>query len=171
MKGTFVVSLICLGVTLYAAPLEARGIPEKLAPASPLSVPMRSAPETVQPVPANPAQALLEQADAEQRELWSGSLYTSTYRAGACIAPDGKVRGVLLLRTAGGAVDTYHFDGTFENGIIRARHSSGHSFKGSFPADKEITGTITLKSGRTVTLSGNRQRDVKLTETCRPLPE
>lgn len=108
---------------------------------------------------------------AEARELWSGDLYTSTYRAGVCIAPDGKVRGVLLLRTMGGKTDTYHFFGNLEDGIVRATHGSGHSFRGSFPAADVIQGTITLKSGRSITLTGKREQGVELTESCRPLPE
>lgn len=107
----------------------------------------------------------------EQREIWSGRLYTSTYRAGVCIDPMGKVRGVLLVRTMGGAVDPYHFSGNVENGSIRATHGSGHSFKGSFASDDEVQGTITLKSGRNISLSGKRQHNVELTESCRPLPE
>lgn len=107
----------------------------------------------------------------EQREMWSGSLYTSTYRAGACITHEGKVRGVLLLRTMSGKTDTYHFNGTLEDGIIRASHTSGHRFKGTFPSTTEVKGTITLKSGRSISLTGKRELDVPLTESCRPLPQ
>lgn len=129
---------------------------------------------TQQPVQAPVAASSPEDtspAPQTSRELWSGSLYTSTYRAGVCLDPDGAVRGVLLVRTMNGAVDPYHFYGTFKDGIVRASHGSGHSFEGSFSSDKEVTGTITLKGGRKVTLTGKRQKNVTLTETCRPLPE
>lgn len=108
----------------------------------------------------------------ESRELWSGSLYTSSYRAGVCIDPEsGKVRGVLLLRTMGGQVDTYHFWGSMDNGDIRASHSSGHNFQGRFISGEAVTGTITLKSGRNIELTGTRTQNAPLTDTCRPLPD
>ncbi|MEG2172929.1 MAG: hypothetical protein RRY29_06685 [Desulfovibrionaceae bacterium] len=157
MKGSFLSYLLGLCVVLYAMPLAAQKNP------------------TVNPAPPQASAHQESKTEpttlAEERELWSGSLYTSTYRAGACIAPDGTVRGVLLLRTSSGAVDTYHFSGKRENGSIQAQHSSGHAFLGSFPSDTIITGTITLKSGRTITLSGMRQRGVELDESCRPLPK
>lgn len=134
----------------------------------PFALPAETFAETVpQPAEASPK---AQEQPKEQREIWSGSLYTSTYQAGVCIDPAGKVRGVLLVRTMGGAVDPYHFSGNVEDGIIRATHSSGHTFKGSFTSDNEVQGTITLKSGRNITMSGKRQHDVALTDRCRPLP-
>lgn len=130
--------------------------------------------ETKIEIPQQPAQDAFQKVQEqpqEIRELWSGALYTSTYKAGVCIDPAGKVRGVLLVRTMGGAVDPYHFSGSMEDGIFRASHGSGHTFKGSFASDDEVRGTITLKSGRNINLSGKRQRDVSLTDRCRPLPE
>lgn len=120
---------------------------------------------------AQEASPEVQEQPKELHELWSGALYTSTYKAGVCIDPAGKVRGVLLVRTMGGAVDPYHFSGSMENGIIRATHSSGHTFKGSFASDNEVQGTITLKSGRNISMSGKREHNVPLTDRCRPLPE
>lgn len=109
-------------------------------------------------------------AEDELRELWTGRLYTSTYRAGVCVRPDGDLRGVLLLRLASGAVDVYHFQGRMENGDITARHSSGHKFQGRFADENAVVGKIVLKSGRRVDLRGRRVRGTILsTDTCRPL--
>lgn len=129
---------------------------------------LESSPVTTEPVSVTTQTV---PAPHTSRELWSGALYTSTYRAGVCIEADGAVRGVLLVRTMNGAVDPYHFYGTFKDGIVRATHGSGHSFEGSFNSDHEITGTIILKGGRKVTLTGKRHVDVPLTDSCRPLPE
>lgn len=144
--------------TTAASPAPKAG--EDAAPTSPAS-----SPQSLQEAPASAP----DTPPAEIRELWSGSLYTSTYKAGVCIAPDGKVRGVLLLRTMGGKTDTYHFYGSLENGIIRASHGSGHRFAGSFASADEVQGTITLKSGRSINMTGKREHNVELTESCRPL--
>ena len=37
---------------------------------------------------------------AERSEVWDGKMYSSTFRAAMCVAPDGKARGVLLLQHA-----------------------------------------------------------------------
>ncbi len=103
-------------------------------------------------------------------ELWTGSLYSSTYRAGACISPQGKVEGVLILRLKNGDEDVYHFSGTRNiQGILDLRHPSGHSFKGSFVSATAIQGKVKTKNGFTVTLKGKRQQHVLLGEKCRPL--
>ena len=64
---------------------------------------------------------------AERSEVWDGKMYSSTFRAAMCVAPDGKARGVLLLRQRSGKVDTYHFYGEERNGVIAVSHSSGKS--------------------------------------------
>lgn len=120
---------------------------------------------------ATPATALqpAPPPPAEQRELWTGSLYSSTYRAGVCLGADGNVRGVLLLRQSSGKVDVYHFYGAHKDGVINAHHPSGHVFKGGFDDADTVRGKITLKNGFNVTLKGRRTHDAPLSETCRPL--
>ncbi len=72
-----------------------------------------------------------EQNPTEQKELWSGKLYTSTYTAGACINADGSVRGVLLLRLKNGKIDRYTFTGNKDaQGVFHLEHNSGHTFTG-----------------------------------------
>ncbi len=113
-----------------------------------------------------------KQAQETIGELWTGSVYTSTFRAGACIAPDGKVNGVLLLKLKNGQVDTYHFYGTMDkDGIIRAKHHSGYKFKGRFDSAVKVSGEATLNNGFTIDLEGDRFQNTKLTERCGPLPE
>ncbi len=105
-------------------------------------------------------------------ELWTGSIYSSTYRAGACFSPDGTVKGVLLLKLKNGKVITYHFNGTKdEKGIIRAEHSSGYKFRGKFDSVVDVSGKVTLKSGFKINVEGMRLQNSKLTESCGPLPE
>ena len=108
----------------------------------------------------------------EVRELWTGSLYSSTYRVGLCFSADGNVRGVVYLRLYNGKVDVYHIVGSVKNNEVRARHSSGHAFKGRLVSNDKVEGTITLKNGMKVQLEGKRTLDVPLApENCAPLSE
>ena len=108
----------------------------------------------------------------EVRELWTGSLYSSTYRVGVCFSAQGKVRGVVELRLYNGKVDVYHIDGTVQNNDIEAHHSSGHKFKGRLASADTVEGVISLKNGMNVRLEGKRAHDVVLApEDCAPLPQ
>ena len=108
----------------------------------------------------------------EVRELWTGSLYSSTYRVGVCVSAQGTVRGVVHLRLYNGKVDVYHIDGTVRNNDIEAHHSSGHSFKGRLASADKVEGVISLKNGMNVRLEGKRTHDAPLApEDCAPLPQ
>ena len=108
----------------------------------------------------------------EVRELWTGSLYSSTYRVGVCVSAQGTVRGVVHLRLYNGKVDVYHIDGTVRNNDIEAHHSSGHSFKGRLASADKVEGVISLKNGMNVRLEGKRIHDAPLApEDCAPLPQ
>lgn len=104
------------------------------------------------------------------QELWHGSIYTATYRAGVCIESNGKLYGVLKVHTAKGDVDTYHFYGNLKNNEIFAKHGSGRTFAGSLISDKKVQGKVTFKNGHTVNLMGERIKNVQLTNTCAPMP-
>ena len=108
----------------------------------------------------------------EVRELWTGSLYSSTYRVGVCVSAQGNVRGVVQLRLYNGKVDVYHIDGTVQNNDIEAHHSSGHKFKGRLASADTVEGVISLKNGMNIKLEGKRAHDVELApEDCAPLPQ
>lgn len=108
----------------------------------------------------------------EVRELWTGSLYSSTYRVGVCVSAQGTVRGVVHLRLYNGKVDVYHIDGTVRNNDIEAHHSSGHSFKGRLASADKVEGVISLKNGMNIRLEGKRIHDAPLApEDCAPLPQ
>ena len=108
----------------------------------------------------------------EVRELWTGSLYSSTYRVGVCVSAQGNVRGVVHLRLYNGKVDVYHIDGTVQNNEIEAHHSSGHKFKGRLASADTVEGVISLKNGMNIKLEGKRAHDVQLApEDCAPLPQ
>ncbi|MDR2054464.1 MAG: hypothetical protein LBQ10_01130 [Desulfovibrio sp.] len=109
------------------------------------------------------------QNPVEATELWTGSLYTSTYRAGLCFSPQGAVRGVLHLRLKNGKVDVYHIAGVIHGNEIEASHSSGHKFTGELVAPDRVEGVIALKNGMKIELSGRRERGVLLApEDCAP---
>lgn len=152
---------------------------QKTAPQSiPQTVP-QTAPQAAQGADASAASAASatqEQPDSgnpvEVRELWTGSLYSSTYRVGVCFSAQGKVRGVVHLRLYNGKVDVYHIDGTVLNNEIEAHHSSGHKFKGRLVSADAVEGVISLKNGMNVRLEGKRTHDAPLApEDCAPLPQ
>lgn len=157
--------------------------PAHAAEAGPAAVPAAPASETVAaPVPATmppivsgPTSVQEPAASGnpvEVRELWTGSLYSSTYRVGVCFSAQGKVRGVVHLRLYNGKVDVYHIDGTVQNNDIEAHHSSGHKFKGRLASADTVEGVISLKNGMNIKLEGNRAHDVELApEDCAPLPQ
>lgn len=160
---TCTLGLLCLGLALLTAPVSAA----QNAPASPTAAETGAAEKAPQAdVAPSPAPA----ADGT-RELWTGKLYSSTYRAGVCLKSDGSVQGVLLLRVPSGKVDVYHFYGQHAAGRVSAKHSSGHTFDGQLENEQVVSGTIRLKSGFTIELEGQRTHHVELTETCRPLPD
>lgn len=109
---------------------------------------------------------------AEVAELWTGSVYTSTYRIGICFSPEGKVRGVMRLRTFSGAVDVYHFWGAAKNSDVEARHSSGHRFTWRLLSPERVEGEIVLKSGRKIRIDGVRHHNARLApDDCAPPAE
>lgn len=126
-----------------------------------------------QTVASTPGQnAAVTGSPVEVRELWTGSLYSSTYRVGVCFSAQGTVRGVVQLRLYNGKVDVYHIDGTVQNNDVEAHHSSGHKFKGRLVSADTVEGVISLKNGMNVRLEGKRAHDVELApEDCAPLPQ
>jgi hypothetical protein len=111
-------------------------------------------------------------APVEVAELWTGTVYTSTYRIGICFSSEGKVRGVMHLRTRKGDVDVYHFYGTVKDNEVMAAHSSGQRFRWRLVSAKKVEGEIVLTSGRKIALDGERHHDALLApEDCAPLRE
>ena len=122
--------------------------------------------------PASAQESVASGSPVEVRELWTGSLYSSTYRVGVCVSAQGNVRGVVHLRLYNGKVDVYHIDGTVQNNEIEAHHSSGHKFKGRLASADTVEGVISLKNGMNIKLEGKRAHDVELApEDCAPLPQ
>ena len=111
--------------------------------------------------------ATFARADDERRELWTGSLYTSTYRAGICIRSNGDIYGALYLRQADGAVDRYTISGKIEEDRITARHHSGHEFRGRFVSGDTVQGELTLKNGHTLNVRALRGPEPEVDENCR----
>ena len=103
----------------------------------------------------------------ERRELWTGSLYSSTYRAGICIKSNGDVYGALYLRQATGAVDRYTVFGKIDGERITARHHSGHEFKGRFVSADAVRGELTLKNGHKLDVRASRSPEPEVDEFCR----
>ena len=145
------------------------------AEAAPTVVPAALASETAVGPISNAAptpEPAVSGSPVEVRELWTGSLYSSTYRVGVCFSAQGKVRGVVQLRLYNGKVDVYHIDGTVQNNDVEAHHSSGHKFKGRLVSAETVEGVISLKNGMNVRLEGKRAHDVELApEDCAPLPQ
>jgi len=115
--------------------------------------------------PQEDARAL--HAQTERRELWTGSLYSSTYRAGICIKSNGEVYGALYLRQITGAVDRYTISGRAEGERITARHYSGHEFRGRFVSRDRLQGELTLKNGHKLEVRASRGPEPEVDELCR----
>ena len=103
----------------------------------------------------------------ESRELWTGSLYSSTYRAGICIKSNGDVYGALYLRQATGVVDRYTISGKVDGERITARHHSGHEFRGRFTPEGTVQGELTLNNGHKMTVRALRGPEPEVDEFCR----
>lgn len=120
---------------------------------------------------ADKSKKYLDDEDFEVTELWTGKVYSSTYRMGACFSSRGKFRGVLHLRQSNGQVDIYHFYGTIARNLFQASHASGHSFTGELIGKDRLEGNIQLKNGLNISIKGKRQQDVPLDMSdCAPLP-
>ncbi len=109
--------------------------------------------------------------EPQQREVWAGSLFSSSYRVGVCTGENGVLRGVVHLKLKSGKVDVYHVYGVQNQGKVVAVHPSGHRFDGTYSAYDKVEGTIRLKNGMELRLEGKRTHGVQLTETCAPMPE
>jgi hypothetical protein len=106
-------------------------------------------------------------AGEERRELWTGSLYSSTYRAGVCIKINGDVYGALYLRQASGALDRYTISGRVDGDRVTARHNSGHEFEGRFVSEDMVQGELTLKNGHKLKVRALRGPEPEVDEFCR----
>ena len=161
------------GLLLFSAGLawaaQATAKPEKPAASGATAA---VAPAKAAATPPSAAASVPASADrpVEVRELWTGSLYSSTYRVGVCFSAKGTVRGVVHLRLYNGKVDVYHIDGTVHDNEIEAHHSSGHSFKGRLVSPDTVEGVISLKNGMKIQLKGERTHNAVLAASdCAPL--
>jgi len=107
----------------------------------------------------------------EHRELWTGRMYSSTYRAGICIKSNGEVYGALFLRQASGAVDRYTLSGKVDGKRISVRHSSGHVFQGVFTSKNTVEGELVLKNGHKMRVRALRGPEPEVDESCRLLQQ
>lgn len=103
-------------------------------------------------------------------ELWRGKILTATFRAGMCFAPNGKAKGVFILRHSNGDEDVYHVKGSWENDHFNLEHNSGHKFSGQFVGESKVKGKVKLNRGMTLSMSGDRTLDVRLVaHDCAPI--
>lgn len=110
-----------------------------------------------------------ETAAAECAEVWEGKMYSSTFRAAMCVAPDGRARGVLLLRRSSGEVDTYHFYGEEKDGVIAVAHSSGHRLEARHTAPATVRGALRLANGMKISFDAALTEAGRVSEECAPL--
>lgn len=116
--------------------------------------------------------AALPAAAAERQEDWTGSVFTSTFRAGICVDPErGSARATLLLRTRSGDVDEYHFFGTLEGTRMRMTHSSGHVFEGGTCDGGRAHGRVRMRGGMRVSLDAACAPAGHVRDDCAPPPD
>ena len=107
----------------------------------------------------------------EVTELWTGDVLSASFRMGMCFSASGKLRGVVLLRSASGQIDVYHVYGSVQNNTFSATHGSGHKISGRFLSGDSVEVKIRLGNGMRFTTIARRSLDVPLTDDCAPLPE
>lgn len=107
----------------------------------------------------------------EVTELWTGDVLSASFRMGMCFSASGKLRGVVLLRSANGQIDVYHVYGSVQNNAFSATHGSGHKISGRFLSRDSVEVKIRLGNGMRFTTVARRSQDVPLTDDCAPLPE
>ncbi len=121
------------------------------------------------PAMSSEVQNSAEELDV-QKELWSGNMYSSTFKAGVCIDNKGNVNGVLFLRLKNGKISTYTYSGTKNSeNKLSLRHHSGHTFNGKLESDTVVSGKVKTKNGYTVKLKGKRTLNAPLGPRCQPL--
>ncbi len=109
-------------------------------------------------------------AEEIRGELWTGSVYSSTFTAGVCVDSNNAVRGVLILQLRNGQKDTYHFNGNKNlQEVFHVRHNDGHTFSGKIDNENSVSGTLKTSKGFKITLHGKRKQNVILGPHCRPL--
>lgn len=123
------------------------------------------------PQPAWAAEGTGGTAAVEVTELWTGDVLTASFRMGMCFAADGRLRGVVLLRSSSGQVDVYHVYGTVRDNAFSATHGSGHQISGRFLSRDRVAVKIRLANGMSLSTEAARLQDVPLTDDCAPLPE
>lgn len=103
-------------------------------------------------------------ADGIIREVWVGTLYSSSFRIGICLKRDSKVSGVLYLKHSGEENDVYHMEGSWNSNELTATHHSGHSLQALMHNDGTVTGKISLKKGLRFSFEGKRIEKATLKE-------
>lgn len=116
------------------------------------------------------ADAATPGADGKERtEVWEGKMYSSTFRAAMCVAPNGRARGVLLLRRRSGEVDIYHFYGVEKDGVIAVAHGSGHKLEARHATPTTVQGSLRLANGMKFSFDATRSTAGRVSEDCAPL--
>lgn len=89
---------------------------------------------------------------------WVGSCMFSRVDAYVAQHSGGKIEGVVYVSAPLGGKTTYHFKGTFTDGVLVASHHSGHMFIGKMVSEDEVAGKITTASKKhTFSLDATRE--------------
>ncbi len=88
---------------------------------------------------------------------WLGSCLMS--KVEAHVDQDGEhIMGVCYVTASNGERSPYHFTGIVKDGVIEAKHHSGHVFTGKLLENGEIAGTVvTAKSKHRLALTARRK--------------
>ncbi len=72
----------------------------------------------------------------------------------------GKIDGVAYVSAPLGGKTTYHFKGTYTDGVVVASHHSGHLFIGKVVSKDEVAGKLTTASKKyTFSLDATRVKN------------
>lgn len=102
--------------------------------------------------------------------VWEGSVYLHRFRAGCCLDADGRMRGVLRVKTPGGAENIYHYLGALlsADAVFQAAHHSGHKASGRLLGPDAVELKVSSREGRSVTLRARRVPQTLPDDECGP---
>jgi hypothetical protein len=125
----------------------------------------------LQPVGSNDTLSIPKGLHSPGSSVWEGTHFFSSFRAGCCVE-DGRMRGVLYVKSLWGKVDIYHITGQWNprDATFQAFHHSGHRAQGRLLSADTVRLDITTRSGKNFSVDAMRVPGAKLDETsCGPI--
>ena len=97
--------------------------------------------------------------EVDHSGVWES--YSNMSRVEVHLTQEGEeINGVAYVYGCFGGSSTYHFSGTYRNGVIFATHHKGHRFVGEFDSPTEAHGMLTTAVRKmTINLTAKKIRE------------